>query len=203
MEKTQAQLKAEYLEELKNNSTRRNDPKMIDYCIKNAAYIVELEGGGLFEIEKPRIETNFCFWYRTDHTGEDYQRAQDAEDYARSNEKYFISENMEKINGRLEDLDSLEKYGETDRGGRMFLSWKRHGDKSECKITWFEFLGARNIQYIKPEEMAEKKEISKEDIKRLRAEYEQVKLQFQKRLSTYLKRYWLTKLNTWTYWADE
>ncbi len=33
--------------------------KMVDYCIKNTARIVELEGGGLVAIEKPRIKNTF------------------------------------------------------------------------------------------------------------------------------------------------
>jgi hypothetical protein len=33
--------------------------------------------------------------------------------------------------------------------------------------------------------------------------YEQVFADFVKRLQSYLKRYGLTKLDTWTYWIDE
>ena len=37
--------KALYLKELETTSTRRNDQKMIDYCIKEASIIVNLPSG--------------------------------------------------------------------------------------------------------------------------------------------------------------
>jgi hypothetical protein len=47
------------------------------------------------------------------------------------------------------------------------------------------------------------REASKDDIDAIIDWYEQARDMFKKRLSTYLKRFWLSKLHTWTYWRDE
>jgi DNA-binding transcriptional ArsR family regulator len=47
------------------------------------------------------------------------------------------------------------------------------------------------------------KEVLNDEYKpELLAAYEFAKKQFEKRLNTYLKRYGVGKLHTWTYWAD-
>jgi hypothetical protein len=44
MKKTDT-LKALYLKELEENSTWRNDPKMVQYCINKASVVVKLPSG--------------------------------------------------------------------------------------------------------------------------------------------------------------
>jgi hypothetical protein len=45
--------------------------------------------------------------------------------------------------------------------------------------------------------------MSKQDIENMLDWLEIAKANFTKRLQTYLKRFWLSKLHTWTYWRDE
>ena len=45
-------------------------------------------------------------------------------------------------------------------------------------------------------------EISEEDRERLYEGYVKLCNDFEKRLRTYLKRYGLTKVHSWTYWRD-
>lgn len=56
---TQKELKAAYTEELKK---AWNDDKMVKYCSKSTAFVIE-HNGALYGIEKPKIETSFCFGY--------------------------------------------------------------------------------------------------------------------------------------------
>ena len=56
---TQKELKAVYTEELKKVW---NDDKMVKHCSKSTAFVIE-HNGALYGIEKPKIETSFCFGY--------------------------------------------------------------------------------------------------------------------------------------------
>ena len=44
--------------------------------------------------------------------------------------------------------------------------------------------------------------LTPEEIERVKAGYQEVRQQFVKRLNTYLKKYGLSKLHTWTYLSD-
>lgn len=168
------------------------DPKMVKYCMKSTAYIVELNDGDIYTIDKPSIETHFCFGYGYSgvSTDEDYKNASDAMHYADTHEDYFISENMKQINGYIDSLkdESLRIYkyihycGECD---------KRY--KDICFIRYYES-PASNLKDCK--------EITSDERQALIAGYEEVKKAFKKRLDTYLKKYGLSKLHTWTYLSD-
>lgn len=168
------------------------DPKMVKYCMKSTAYIVELSDGDIYTIDKPSIETHFCFGYGYSgvSTEEDYKNANDAMHYADTHEDYFISENMKQIDGYIDSLkdESLRIYkyihycGECD---------KRY--KDICFIRYYES-PASNLKDCK--------EITSDERQALIAGYEEVKKQFRKRLDTYLKKYGLSKLHTWTYLSD-
>ena len=57
--KTQKELKELYLNILKQNP--KNTTSWMKYYMDKIGYIVELEDGNLYIIEKPRIKTEFCF----------------------------------------------------------------------------------------------------------------------------------------------
>ena len=54
------------------------DQKMVDYCVKKTARIVELSDGALICIEKPAIRTRFCFGYHANvHYTEEISTAEE------------------------------------------------------------------------------------------------------------------------------
>lgn len=183
----QAALKAEYLDILARD-VWSNDSRMIEYNRKNIARLVRLECGGLVEIEKPRIETRFCFGYSDSrYDTEDYDRANAAADHARTSQDYFIQQNMEPIRHMIKELErpgiySRNRYNGTDPGHPIrALEWESYrSNKPE---------GAQPI--------------TEADRAVLIDAWEKVGRDFRRRLDTYLKRYGMSKVQTWSYWRDE
>ena len=193
-------------QELKNRFTEiistevwPHSQHMIDYCKKQAAYIVPLDNGDIAEIEKPSIETSFCFGYGYCgvSTTEDHQRAIDCANHARTKEEYFISENLKGLDEMIDDLkdDTMHFY--------KFVKYYGSPDDSNLK-------GVRGANFCHTPENAawqwtglrSLKELTETERQELIKGYETVKEQFIKRLNTYLKRYGLSKLHVWTYLSD-
>ena len=185
----QAELKALYKELI---SKYWKDPKMIDHCIKNNAYIVPLENGDIYDIDKPSIETDFCFGYGMNGVSYegDYEEASEAMHTAERDTDYFISENMKHLDGYIEALK--------DKDIRVFKYVHYCGDcDSRLKdIGFYRY-------YQEPAtNLKDCHELTETEREAVLAGYEEVKRQFKKRLDTYLKKYGLSKLHTWTYLRD-
>ena len=166
------------------------DPKMVDFCAKKAARIVELEGGYITEIDKPGSETSFCFGYSLSrYDAEDYARANNAASSAAKDQQYFIRENMENIKRTLRALtdDRLRVY-------RRLHYWTSPADS---QLVGIEYLRA----WEDPRDGWQ--EIAPADREKLAEAWRAVGRQFLKRLRSYLKRYGMSKIETWNYWRDE
>jgi hypothetical protein len=192
--KDQKTLKAIYKKDMEGYWIRRNgevDTHMVDYCVKKAAYIVELDNGDYYVIDKPDIEKDFCFGYG--YCGisdeEDYRQAADMAAHARTNENYFIKKNMEPLNRWIKDLQDLGTYAVTKRKNYM-------GQDDSCQLMNLSFIHVWDIDPEKTKQLTDKERAA------VIAGYEEVKKQFTKRLNTYLKRYGLTKVHSWTYLSD-
>ena len=209
MKKTQAQLKADFRKELENTSSWRNDPHMQDYIEKEANYIVELHDGGIMYIEKPKIETRFCFGYSlSQYDSESYDRANEMENEAMTNENYFLQQNLEDLERTEEELKKAiesENLRNTKCQNYYILKHHRTGDTNECKIRSYSICDKWDLEEEKRRLARfenELEEMTKEALENWLEGIQTVKAQFTKRLNTYLKRYGLTKLHTRTYWAD-
>lgn len=176
-----------------------HDDKMRAYCDKNAAYIVELNDGDICEIERPRIETRFCFGYGWNGVsyGDDDRDAAAMAQHARTSEEYFIHENLKGIESEIEDLKNNSMY---------YYKYVHYtGSPDNCPLKCVS--GARagyNLEYA-PERWSHcrgLKELTQEERDAMIAGLETVKAAFIKRLNTYLKRYGLTKIDSWTYLRD-
>lgn len=191
--KAQKELKEIYKKDMENYwKTRRGDTdtKMVDYCTKKAAYIVELTNDHYYVIDKPSIEKDFCFGYGYCgvSTEEDYQDAAGMAAHARTSEKYFIDQNMQQLTEIMEDL----------KDDRYKILKRQHylGQQESCKLISLDWVH----WYDAPE--TSDNALTPEEIQAILAGYEEVKKQFTKRLNSYLKRYGLTKVNSWTYLSD-
>ena len=170
----------------------KGDQKMTDYCVKKTAYIVELENGDIIALEKPSIETRFCFGYSDSrYDTEDYDRANNMADYASKSQEYFVEENLKGINEMIEQLENTESSMIVYC---LRVPYTRQSDGSKLKCI--------NSFYWHNEEAKKYPELVGEDRQRVIDGYKIVKADFEKRLKTYLKRYGMSKVETWSYWQD-
>lgn len=180
------------------------DEHMLDYCLKKIDEVIVLKDNSLITIDKPRIKTHFCFGHGLNgvSTREQEESANNLMRYAETNSQYFIRENLEGINQTIKSLQkALEEYDE--RSGLRIYTRQHytHGDSDlrSINVTSWEHY-PENAPYFWGSETPRR--LDKEDIQRCINGYENVKARFIKRLNTYLKRYGLTKLRTWTYLVD-
>lgn len=190
--KTQKELKELYLNILKQNP--KNNTSWLKYYMNKIGYIVELEDKNLYIIEKPRIKTEFCFG---EH-GYDYDDASKAAETAATSEKYFISVNMKNLE---DEIKQVKKWPETnyDYTKKMYLL--PHNEEYEGRKTMYTRL-LTDYDGAKDKDTAQGRPVSKKDRYAIIGGYQEVQKRFLTRLKTYLKKYGMSKIHTWTYWAD-
>lgn len=179
----------EYLNEV-NEKVWAGDKHMQDYVAKKCSDVFKSTGGHFVEFEKPSIKKDFCFGAGCNglSTSEDWDRASDMAEYARTNEDYFMEENLEQFEEWMEMLNGPEKL--------YLMHNYRHDSKIAC---------VRSEGYFFRYEWDRKnivEELSACDIEELKKMVQSEKEKFIKRLNTYLKRYGLSKVHSWTYLCD-
>lgn len=190
--KTQKELKAQY-KEILEKEVWRNSPSMVDYCLKKAAFIVELTNNNILIIDKPSIEKRFCFGYGLNGVSdyEEHKRAYDMCNIAANDQEYFINKNLAQIDEIVDDIK------DTKNGSfKMYLMTQYMNCPDYCHLKGFRFLR----WHESPRDGYE--EVSPLDKERILQGYEVVRANFVKRLNTYLKKYGLSKIETWTYLRD-
>ena len=165
------------------------DRKMREYCINKAFDVVELESGHIFVIEKPSIETRFCFGCGQFGNATD-EEMNDASESRMAIHKFenFKRANVEQAFGRIvDDINDGYGYFVEYTGGKDIVGIIR---KNEGNFEWYN---------------------DNNKIVALMTEIDRINLQnavnkaikrFEKRLETYWKKYQDTKLTTWTYIVD-
>lgn len=166
-----------------------NNESMIIHCLKNTSEVVILNDGKIIDLDKPKISTDFCFGY-----GMYLQASEEESNYANklatkilNDEKFFINENLKELETYLKILRSnrpiciVKKYSESD----FIYSWTDGiwaGDENRL---------GKDIYYLQDK-----------DREKLIEGYEKVIADFKKRLNTYIKKFGLTKVNSWSYLRD-
>lgn len=183
MAKRESKVNDKFVEEMKR--VWGNNQGMIDYCIKDAFEIVELDNGLIFQISKPRMETSFCFGYgqfgmstvdEEEGASEKARAVREFENFKNAN----IKSNFDWLLKRIEE-------------GRYYV---------------VEFDGGKNLVGIADENSwhfdinKTAGQITDNDRKKLKDAYERAVKRFEKRLETYWKRYGASKLKVWTYLVD-
>ena len=134
--------------------------------------------GHFYLIDKPRIENKFCFLNDTAAT-EIYTTLCDDE---KKMEQYFIDRNEREFTDKLKRIKDgeLVRVKDSDYLNQFALyigsSWSYRDDDARDATDEEKALIVEGLEYGLT--------------------------QFRKRLDSYLKRYGLTKIHTWTYWAD-
>lgn len=170
---------------------------MVDYCYKEADLIVPLAGGDFLTIDKPRIEKSFCFGYGFCgvSTREDEEDARGMACKARTDEDYFLRENLKEIDRILSLLqdDGKTVYKFTlycGNGGDNYKAYKI----ADAWDTPENNVHLRSLPGLSVMTQAERG--------MLLAAYSEERERFCKRLSAYLKRYGLSKVRAWSYLSD-
>ena len=189
--RTQQELK----EVLKNALSEVWSEKMLDYCMKESDYIVELENGEIISIDKPRIKKDFCFGhgYCGITTQEDEDRADNMVAHARTSTDYFLEQNLKGIN---QSIEAFQKVADGKQHAFLNIKYTGQSENNPLKrVMWCRGYEAEDYK-------AKYNELSQEGARRIVEGYKEVRNQFVKRLNTYLKKYGLTKVNAWSYLSD-
>lgn len=189
-----------YFEELKKEW---DDAKMVEYCKKNTALVVE-HGGMLYPIERPSIETSFWYGYGWNGRSSEEEEAwaSASVETALTSEEHFIEHNLEDLNRTIaklnEALDGLGKnWVPGDHPRFMVVTGRSYaGDDGSTRICY-----ATVVDTFRPLGNAEPC-FDKTLVRKMIAGYEEVREGFVKRLRTYLKRYGLSKISVNTYLRD-
>lgn len=190
--------------------------RMTDFCTNKVAALAELPDGDMIPVEKQKIETDFCFG----ESGYDADDAARAAANARTNEGYFRRENMRHFNKWIDDLAEQEEihgvdprlprfvmliaekpyYGQPDASKLKGLTFCRDGDVLDAlggsafvRDMPGQRVTVRGQNYRIP---------TRGELAAIRAAYEQAREEHGKKVDRYLKRYGLSKVNSWTYWRD-
>lgn len=188
---TQKELKARYAEILAAE-VWPGSPRMVEYCTKKAAHIVELSTGDIIALDKPTMETRFCFGYSDSrYDTEDFDRAQDMAHHARTSQEYFLQENLRGLREIIERLEAAEPF---PFDYHICIPYTGQPESSKLKrISAYYWHDERGQKWPK---------LTGEDRARVAEGYRVVMAAFEKRLHAYLKRYGLSKIDSWTYWRD-
>ena len=157
-------------------------PYWKDYYLKHKDYAVRLQDGWHI-ISKPRIENKFCFH----DEGPDYEFYKTLMADENKLRNYFLSENLDKFDKEIDYLKGNETLYLRPVGKDQF-------DICPASVI-FGFYSYRVGN-------EEPRQVSADERKALLEAYGVARAEFEKRLQTYLKRYGVSKLHTWTYWAD-
>ena len=175
-----------------------NDPRMRDYCLKTTSNCVRTSFGGLVTFEKPSIETKFCFGY--------HDSATDTESYDGANEqcenfgeKQFLAKNL----SEMKQVLTLFEKGKTEsyQSTKNLYFTKRYG--GESNIYHFVFLDEYTAEHDAWKWPSGLIKATDNDFQKCYAAQKEEYTKFEKRLKSYLKKYGTSKLQKWTYWADE
>lgn len=156
------------------------------YILSSTCIVIKLSDDTLIGIDKPHIETRFCYSY--DEIGNLDSIAEACNHASRGpGKEEFLNDNLSRFNNMinaLEDEDETLYVSPSNRnekfGGISFWNTYQHGSVPET----YRIVNAQDRQLI------------------LQA-YIKAKEMFVKRLNTYLKKYGLSKIRSWSYSSND
>lgn len=153
-----------------------------DYYRKCKDIAVKLADGWCV-ISKPSIDNKFCF-HDEGPQYEFYKKLMADESKLRS---YFLSENLSAIDKEIEELKKDEPLYTRPLSNNAVEVLNHY-----AIYSFYEYRQGKK----------EPRQITAEERATLLHAYGIVRADFEKRLQAYLKRYGVSKLHVWTYWAD-
>lgn len=205
------EVKNEFIQ--KECEKERNPEKWAKFLNKHYSYVAKIDNYYL-AIEKEEIKKSFCFGHGQNGktTTEETHNACDMAQHARTSERYFLNENLQGINQKILNLkyfllESEEEKEEYYKNHRNDLNYSIQFEKVYLQKTYtnkadFNSLSASDFERCSWLKNNIIRELTKDEIKKIVEMLEKEKLDFTKRLNTYLKRYGLSKIKSWTYLVD-
>lgn len=176
---------AVFKDNLKEFLDKNTDRGYLKKCNMGA---VKISNGWFYLLEKKNIKNRFCF--RDEGPSYDFYKSLISDD--KKMKQYFIDEN---IGGLEKEIEKIDK----NRGNIILMrNNSDYNGLSTCfllidGVDDFRFYNFKDNETFKP---------TSEDVQNIldgtRFQYDQ----FKKRLETYLKKYGISKLDTWTYWEN-
>ena len=163
--------------------------RMVKHCVNNAMLLYNWRGKTVV-VDKKSIETRFCFGYSDSrYNTDDYDRANAMAEYARKNEQYFIKENHKEAPYAW-TINALNNW-----------SWKAYARPRRCG----ECPDLYSIDFCREYEEIPKGgiELTDEEKQAYKAVLVKAVKEHHKKIMAYLKRYGMSKVETWSYWRDE
>ena len=168
-------------------------------------YILKIENYYI-HFENPTIQTRFCFGhgYCGVSTQEEENDASNMAHYAATNEQYFMNENLRDINQRIADLQEVLDH---DYASECVVIENNSRNTQEVfyqRALYFEHENKYIDNYYCGHNITDQviRKLTREEIELIIAALNEIKDDFTKRLNTYLKKYGLSKIDTWTYLVD-
>ena len=162
-------------------------PDMVKHCMKQVYAAAKLPNGCIYIVRRPEIKKRFCFGYHND----DYEETAAAAREARDDEEYFRQKNMEQLDEEQRRAHKYRYLCDTYDGSRRLVQFCSSYPGREDN----------DLAYLR-EKGHEPWLATDEDRKLIDAAYEEARKKFSRRVETYLKKYGLSKVRSWTYWAD-
>lgn len=180
----------------------------LEYLCKTFSLGVRLSDGNIVCAEREELKTDFCFGYGFCgvSTQEDSDAAHDRMHTADTDPNFFIDENLKD----LREIVSKLKTGKDEQGrlAKVYLQGKWIYESNQRSICFSPYTleelkdGCGNVFMVRNARKGKITEVNEQDKQLLIKLYETALEKRTKRVNTYLKRYGLTKLHTWTYLSD-
>ena len=186
----------------KNEFLQVNNLDEKSYEAKNYEYALKFDNNFLC-FRKPDIKISFCFGYGQNGITieDDIDRAYGQQRNMETSQQAFINANLEALNKSIKDIETFisqwidkEEKCFSSRYNKIFICKNSYNHLAYLAWSW-------DYDNIRDKEMIIR-EATKEDLLLIIEVYKQQIENFKKRLNTYLKRYGLSKLRTWTYLVD-
>ena len=163
-----------------------DDEWHIKYWMSETSAVVELENNEIHLIQKQKIQTSFCFGYGycgiSDEESEN--NAYKMANHAKTQESYFINQNLKFFDARIKELTENEEV----------YTCRKYFDNE--KVVEYITRDAYRFENMKV------RKLSDTEKEKLLEAYKTEKAKMEKRLNTYLKRYGLSKIKSWSYLSD-
>lgn len=201
--------KEEFLNSLEKETDKEFYKKYYSDIIKIDDYFLPFK--------RKEIKKSFCFaaGYNGVCADDDMKNANNMAEHARKSEQYFLNRNLEELNEDInilkyllikDDFETWEQEQEYRHKNNIdyryymkdFYLIKNNNEKE----LYYTFLDAEQIKDSDYYTRAILRKANKNDMQAILTALEAEKEAFTKRLKTYLKRYGLSKVNSWSYISD-
>lgn len=144
-----------------------------------------LTSAGWVIFEKRKLNKDFCFGYGTSE--DSYDKAIEMSTIAKNDPKYFISDNLKWYDNILEKLESGDNY--------YVSAYDNYPNAPFIHIVNASMM----YSIIEKNSKIKHGQLSDKDTKELIEFVKKLRAKQEKRCNTYLKKYGMRKIKTWTY----